>query len=622
MVIALLVALNAGSLCVARTDICAPPSSTIEGEITPTGGHVTITPAKPMQALGAEFPAGRPLIVDVLPWSSDRMAGAIVHVRGELAHESVISGARVTGVVRIGQQQGRLGKPQLVEAKDIKGGKLAVFAAGTVDLAPGMAVAGSVDIDGGRIQVTSPQPMHGLDLDLAAGTLQVDARGTSATITATLARAQEIAGVLVDKQVAVTLEPKHPMFRYATLARTTPLALLGLPAGQAPAGTLVITDAAATRLAGPGPVTMCGVSLLPVPTIAQPAVTITRATLTTVKVTGGIAGRDVDLGGGVFMSGSIAASYDTASCRLVGIAGSLSRESLQLKLRFAARAAFAIDEVGKDRFVRGTLVQREVVDGMTVTGAIMVRATPAGDVHLAEGTLATPARFEEWQLAEGTQIHRFEPGGWSFTAPRGKPARALAEHRGERVDAVTEGRSDGNSTMLMLVRPHTVKGTTLAFDNLGIDHDKGCVLGGAATRQHFGIFTIPAGGSATVCGGAVVAAVGNFAVPSLQVGSWFATSAIAGALGSAPPRTPDEDGRLAPTPPVKRSSSATGAAGYWIQINSLCQGAAGIPLPPPPQRWIWIDAKGQAPNPTDQKELAKLAAKPGAPCPVTPCCPP
>ncbi|MCX5742655.1 MAG: hypothetical protein NT062_09185, partial [Proteobacteria bacterium] len=250
----------------------------------------------------------------------------------------------------------------------------------------------------------------------------------------------------------------------------------------------------------------------------------------------------------------------------------------------------------------------------TLTGATMVSVTPAGDVHLLDGTLAKAAPFEQWQLPARSHVQRFGVDGWSFEMPRGATARATAEHRGERVDQVTEARSDANSTTFTLARPHLLKGARLGLTAIGIDHKTGCVRGDVATAQRFGVFVIPAGGSATVCGGTLVAAQGTYAVPSLQVGSWFATAAIAASTGSSPPT----DVSLFTT-----SSTSSGAlTGYWLQINSLCQGRSGIPQPPPPQRWIWVDLKGQATRNADQLVLANAAAKVGKACPATPCCPP
>ncbi|MCX5745949.1 MAG: hypothetical protein NT062_26015, partial [Proteobacteria bacterium] len=212
-----------------------------------------------MKALGAEFRAGTPVIVDVLPWwSSDKTSGVVVHVRGELTRETMISGATVAGVVRIGQQD-KKHPAQLVEAKDVKRGKLQAFAAGTIDVVPGMRVQGNVEVGGGTIEITSPQAVHAFGLDFDPGVIRVEQRSQAPTISGTLSRAQDIGGVLVESAVVATLDPGHPTFRTATLARTTPLPLLGLPAGEAPAGTTVTMVPTNIALRGPGPFTVCGV---------------------------------------------------------------------------------------------------------------------------------------------------------------------------------------------------------------------------------------------------------------------------------------------------------------------------------------------------------------------------
>ncbi len=616
MVSFLLVVLNAGALCVARTDICAPAGSTSTGTVGPQGGQVTITPAAPMKALGAEFRAGTPVTVDVLPWwSSDKTAGAIVHVRGELTRETVISGAAVGGVVRIGQQQGKKGPIQLVEATDFKRGKLQAFTAGTIDVAPGMRIVGNVDIGGGSIEITSSQPVHAFGLDFSAGNVRVEQRSDAPTITGTLARAQDIGGVLVQGLVVATLEPGHPKFRNAILGRSTPLALLGLPAGDAPAGTAITSAPASITLRGPGPFTVCGVAVTQTPTVAGPAVMFELTGDPSMTMRAALVGTNVDVGG-LHLSGPIAVRYDVATCKVRTVEGMLARDSVQDGLTFARKSAFTIGEQGKDRFVRGTLAQSAMVDGLSLIGAAMITVTPAGDVHLLEGTLAKPAPFEQWLLPARSHVQRFGVDSWSFEAPKGTTARATAEHRGERVDLVTEAHSDPSSTTFTLSRPHQPKGTKLAFNSLGIDHANGCLLGDVTTAQRFGIFVIPPGGNATVCAGVIVEAQSTYAVPALQVGNWFATTASAGAAGSSPPT--NQIGSLA-GPPAKSSGAL---AGYWIQINSLCQGPSGIPQPPPAQRWIWVDLKGQATSAPDRKVLGTSASKAGKACPAFPCCPP
>jgi len=597
-----MIGLLASLVCVAQTDVCAPSGSTVAGTLGPSGGQVVITPKGPMTALGARFRADSQVTVSVQPWgSSDGHRGAIVHVSGELDGEGVVAGARVAGTVRVGQLQGRPGTPQLVQATDIKGGEL-TLPAGKIELAAGMRLDGNVDIAGTRLQVTSTNPIHALGLELDPGTITIEQRDGSYAIRGTLARPQEIAGVLVQREVSATVEHGHPRFESATFARDTSLLALGLPDGTAPAGTRVAMSPGQSFAFGP--ITVCGIALVPsTGGVYQPAVTFTPSPPKQVIVAGTLAAADVDVGEGVHLSGPVVLHYDTASCQHRQLEGTLASPTEQVHLHFAARTAIVLAELDGEKYARGTLARTESVDGLALTGVVAIGA------HRLSGTLATPARFEAWNVPAGTQIER-SPDQWSFTVPPRTSARAVAEHRGERFDEVTEVRSGAASTTLELRHAHVLKGTTLALSSLEIDHKTGCVFGGPRSSQHFGIFTIPADGSVTVCGTTVTAAQGTFAVPSLQVGRWFATSAIAGKPGAPPTAT---------TPASPHSTAVTG---YWLQINSLCQGAAGIPLPPPAERWIWVDLQGNPATEAERRELAAQAAKPGKACPVTACCPP
>jgi hypothetical protein len=357
-----------------------------------------------------------------------------------------------------------------------------------------------------------------------------------------------------------------------------------------------------------GPVTVCGLSLAPVPTQGQPAVTITAQKDVTAK----LVQADVDVGGGVRMSGAISLRY-APECRRVFVDGTLAAPSEQYGLHFAARRALMLDESNREPIVRGTLARPEVVDGLTLVGDAIVRVASNGDVHVLDGWLAKLARFEDWNVPAATHVQR-SANTWRFTTTKGTSARAAAAHHGEWVDDVTEAWFDVNGTGLTLARPHLVTGTTLACTNMLIDPTNGCVVGSFGSPQSFGIFRFPADSRATVCKGAVVEAnSGASGVPSVQVGTWFATHAIAGARRSAPPSL------LSPAVP-----KADPPTGYWIQIHSLCGDYGGEPTPPPPspERWIWVDVKGVAASAADQSVLTKEAAKPGKACPVTECCPP
>jgi hypothetical protein len=245
-----------------------------------------------------------------------------------------------------------------------------------------------------------------------------------------------------------------------------------------------------------------------------------------------------------------------------------------------------------------------------------------------DGTLAKASTFEAWKVPAKTHVQRFAPG-WTFEVPNGQSARAVADYRGERIDEVINAYADDSRTSFTLRRPHTVKGTHLAFASVGIEHQTKCVLGDLATPQRYGIFRIPKGGNATLCGGTLTAAEGTYAVPNLQVGKWFATSAVAGTPNSPPRQARPKLTRGSVIVPPPASSNAptaptasTAPTGYWIQINSLCRGPSGIEQPPAPERWIWVDLKGNASTKADAQELASDASKRGTPCPNYPCCPP
>lgn len=615
----LLVVLNASALCVARTDICAPPSSTMTGQVGDQGGSVTITPPVAMKALGAEFRAGAPLVVNVTPWSSGKTRGAIVHVRGELARESLVSGAKVAGSIRIGQVQGSPGAPQLVEATDLKSGRLQAFRAGTIDVGPGMRLIGAADIGGGMLEVTSPQPIRAFGLDFATGGVRVTQRSEEATISGTLARPQQLGGVLVDRAVVATIAPGQTRFEAATLGGTTRLELLGLPTGEAPAGTTVSITPTGASLGGPGPLTVCGLSVTPAqttPPMPAPQVRLDTQQQGRLTVYAKLAAPEVEIQPGLHVKGAFTASYDKGTCTLRSIESTLARESVQFGLKLAKSKAIAIGEVGKDRFVRATLAAPTVVDGLTLIGPAGIRVTSAGDLHLFDATLAKAAPFEQWQVPAGTHVTRSGVDDWSFEVPRNKVANAIGPHHGERVELVTQARSDRTSTTFTLAGPHRPAGTKLARTFIGIDHASGCVVGNVTSAQRIAMFSIPATGGVTVCGGVVVRAEGSYAVPSLQAGRWFATVAIAGAAGSSPPKIgPPQIG----PPPGKPTGPL---AGYWLQINSLCKAPTGIETPPPPQRWIWVDTKGQATAEADRLVLSRDAAKAGQPCPDYPCCPP
>jgi hypothetical protein len=350
----------------------------------------------------------------------------------------------------------------------------------------------------------------------------------------------------------------------------------------------------------------------------------------------GVLARDTDVGGGIHMRGPITLRYTAGTCDRRGIDGTLARPAVVRGLHFAAGKQY-LDGVaanGADPYIRGTLESPATIDGLTLTGTLMVSAPNATDLHLMDGTLAKPATFEQWKLPAKSFVQRFG-AGWTFRVPKGQIATAVGDYFGERINNVVDSYSDASHTSFTLRKPHTPKGTKLTLSSVGIDKQTGCVLGNVDTAQQFGMFKLPKNGAATLCGGTLTRAEGTYAVPDLQVGTWWATTAVAGAPNAPPleaqatddldmgrgPKKPKQASTPPPPAPTAQNASKL-VTGYWIQINSLCQGPSGIPVPPPPQRWIWVDLKGNAANAADRKQLSTLAAKRGTACPVTPCCPP
>ena len=609
--------LGTGVTCVAHTAICAPAGSAIQGTVRDDihGGSVTITPHTPFTALGARFRAGAPTEVDVQPWSGGGEHGAIVHVMGELDGPQIISGARVAGRVRIGQILGTTSRPQLEQARDLQGGQLALFDAGTVDVTPGMRVDGAVDLGGGKLAITSAQPVRALGLELAAGDLQVSRHADGTTITGVLARPQVVGGVKLQDRFGVTLDHGRPRFQYAHLAEATALDRLGLPGGDAPAGTVLAAsgwaNAPQVTLSAPAAITVCGLAMLA--TSAAPLAFAPDPPGHGVVMRGTLAQRDVDAGGGAYMSGAIEVRYPSSGCTVRGVAGTLARATEQLHLHFAAGTHLWTGELDGAPAVQGTLGQTETLDGLRVKGVITAHQSATGELHLDAGTLATSAMLGAWRAPAGTKLERHDQT-WTFATPRGTTAHAIAAFHGEHIDAVTELQVQGGTLVISTARDQHLHGSGLGFTTIEIEPSTGCVTGSTSHAEHDALFALPNQASLTVCGGALTELGGYFVVPSIRVGRWYATEAIAGEPSSPPPVR--GDAVLHPVPP------AHPASGYWLQIARLCDAPGGIPHPPPPRRWVWVDRRGEPRTPDDRRELAASASRPGAPCPVVPCCPP
>lgn len=585
----LLAVLNAGALCVADTDVCAPPNSTLHRQPGDSGERWTVDASAPMTAFGVELQSGTITVV---------VAREAVTVRGYLARETVISGASVAGMVEIARTKGQPGAaPQLVFANDMKRGRLEVFDAGTVDVTPGMRIQGTAQQTGGTLDIASQAPIHGLGLDFVHGPLWVERSGQRTTIRGTLARPGEVAGVLVTGPLDVTVGRARPEFRTATFAGTTGLELLGLPRGTAPAGTKVTLDQTTSTLSGPGPVEVCGTSFLT-------PVTLSTFDRDDALVHGTLARAGSEVRPGVRMAGPVTMTYEFAACRARGADGILAAETVQSGLTFAANTVFSLSERDGVVDLRGTLVGRVKLDGLTVTGLVHVRASAPATLQLVEGVLAAPAPFEAWRVPAGTTVQRRQKA-WSFETPSQTPAKAIDVVSGERFDGVIEASSQPGSLGITFSRPHRPRGSALAFAELTLDRTSGCLEGRLPAAQRSGIFSIPAGGVVTLCNGQITGAIGPRS-PMLQVGTSYATDVIAAPAGSPAPT------ENAPRPP---RASPRKLWAYWIQIASQCESSEGTRPRVRAMRWVWVDRTGRAPDDADRAELSRDAAKPGAPCP-------
>ncbi|CAN5269387.1 hypothetical protein BH11MYX1_BH11MYX1_03520 [soil metagenome] len=247
------------ALCVAQTDLCAPAGSKM-GEMPVGGGQITIIPATVMTALGAQFRAGAGLVVSLQPWSDAHGHGAIVQVEGELEREAVISGARVSGRVSIRQKQGTRDPVELIAGRDFRLGQLALPGVGTVDVGPGVTVSGGYTYDGLVVTIESASAIRAAGLEFAAGRVELRRSTADVTVDGTLARPQQVTGVLLRGRVRGSL--KHLKLEEATLADPTELEVLELVPGEAPSGTRVVMQGGRTQLVTSSPITVCGIAIV------------------------------------------------------------------------------------------------------------------------------------------------------------------------------------------------------------------------------------------------------------------------------------------------------------------------------------------------------------------------
>ena len=153
-------------------------------------------------------------------------------------------------------------------------------------------------------------------------------------------------------------------------------------------------------------------------------------------------------------------------------------------------------------------------------------------VKVTQAVLARPLVFEGLALPKGTAFMR-QSDDWSFTTPKGSPARRAPAGDADQPDFVVDARRTQTSTFFQLTRPFHMGSTGLTFRRWLERQANGCLRGDALGDTLFGV---PADGSATWCRGRIVAAEAAFPIPNLRVGRWYATSAVEGDASTLPAR--------------------------------------------------------------------------------------
>lgn len=597
--------------CVAFTTLCGPAGSTLEGEVQPGyGGTVTLTSPTPPRLLGATFVAAQPISIHVTPWSSsDGTRGAVVQVDGTLQEPRQIQGVLLEGRVSLMQRQGpgkHEGPVVLGNAISKAPSRFTPEAFGPVELPVDARITGSVEATGTRTWVTAPAPMSVEGLALAAGTLNLYASDSSRSLEATLEGPHRIAGVQVQGFVQVVWPSDGGVeLREGQLVEAAALEPFIGVEGTLPAGAVFSRNPAELLVTTTKPVEVAGIQLTgPIAFPGQPRVLRFVPDRPGVTVFGelGPAGAKVD---GLVFGGAIALHHVRG--RSIGfVEGALRQTATRLGATFAAQKTFSASITGEPTYVRGTLTAPQRVGDLWATGEVLMQRGGAG-IEVQQGTVARPFEFEGWKLPGGTQLQR---GGtlWHFVAPPGQSAQRVARDA-DLPELVRDGTRDESSQSFTLAKPWSSVAAGLTFKTWVRRTSDGCLEGDAVGTV--APFTFAAEGFVTWCDGRIVAVKGNHAAPVLRVGAWFATDAIEGE---------PEDKLLATPERVKRRT--TPGTGFWIQVRSLCQGAAGIPLPPPEQQWIFVDARGQPTNAAARAVLEKIAARPGSPCVAVPCCVP
>ena len=464
-----------------------------------------------------------------------------------------------------------------------------------------------------KVSLTSPGPLLVTGLEFDAGEVKLVSRDDSRTAEGRLRGSQRLAGTGLEGPVAIDWSRADGgvRLRQGQLTDPAPLSLLLPVSGTLPAGASFTVSPGQTLVRTQAAVRVAGVDLL-----GERGHHGSRGPLrfewgpAGYRVRGDAASGGASIEPGLDLEGTIAL-VDVRDGAIGSVEGTLRAPTTRLGVTFA-RGPVTASVASSPAFVRGQLAGEQQVGDLWAKGeAHIVEAD--GGVYALSATLARPRRFEAWQLPVDTLLER-RGGGYRFKTPARAPARLAPGADGDALDFVLEADSAPEEAWLTLARPWSPKGSGLSFSGSLHRSPEGCVTGqvsGGRTE----LFGFPKVAGATWCAGRVVDASGSWAVPDLRVGRWYATRAMAGDR-DAPPPTQD-----APLPPV---ASARPREGYWLQVNRLCAVQTGIPVPrrPPPERWVFVDARGQPTTKEDRALLERGASRPGAPCSVQPCCRP
>ena len=604
MLAAVVIGVLTAAPCVPSTDVCAPEGSTLTNM---PGGRVTLTTSKAWRALGVDFAPGTTR-VSVTPFGS---TGAVVRLDGPLARPQRVSGVVVEGDVGIAQRQGAgLTAPVvLVRGTLTEAGRLELSGFPPVALEPGSSVNGHLDPSGPGLELDSRGPVQVDGVGFGVGTLRLATRNGAPEVTGTLQGRQRVAGAeaVGFVRLELSVDGGAPQLRDGTLAAAAPLSALVPLEGVLPAGASFTTMGGQVLVRTNEPIEVVGRRFLGQPTADVRVWRVSVVAPNQLKVGGWATDAGVSVTDGVTLEGWVDLSFVRGQREVVFAWGLLRGPGRYEGLRLAAKTPFtASRDTG---FIKATLAEPQPVGDVWAKGEVELQALDGGIVA-AHATLARPLPFEGWVLPTGTTLQR-GAWGWAFTTPKATPARRSPGSTRD-VDFVLEARRDAQGLVVTSSKPWRPKGVPFSFSGTVQETTAGCLVG-QAPRATIGPFVLPQRGNLWWCNGRVVQAQGDFAVPTLGVGRWFATHAVAGEPSSQPPQRQDVF-RLVP--------SGVAASGYWIQVDRLCHRPAGIPRPPPPERWVFVDARGEPTTKADGELLERLARRPGKPCEPVRCCVP